>query len=140
MRKNKKPSGPNFLSFLEKGIGLLVDKLFSKSSFAAFPHGEMTQKWQEIEEMDPKMAVIEADKLVDNVLRRAGLQGASMADRIRKTEKLVSRNVYQSMWDAHKIRNGLVHEVDHYVDEFSSRTAVLKMRNYLEALGVFKND
>jgi hypothetical protein len=140
MRKNKNQSGPNFLSFLEKGIGLLVEKLFSKSSFAVLPHGELSGRWQEIERMDPKLAVIEADKLVDTVLRRAGLDGASMADRIRKTEKMVSRPVYQSMWDAHKVRNELVHEVDRHVNEYSSRDAINKMKNYLEALGAFKND
>ena len=140
MRKNQNQSGPNFLSFLEKGIGLLVEKLFSKSSFAVLPHGELSNRWQEIETMDPKIAVIEADKLVDTVLRRAGLDGASMADRIRKTEKMVSRNVYQSMWDAHKVRNELVHEVDRHVNEYGSRDAINKMRNYLEALGAFKNE
>jgi len=139
MKKNQNQTGPNFLSFLEKGIGLLIEKIFSKSSFAVLAHGEISSRWNEIEQMDPKMAVIEADKLVDTVLRRAGLQGASMADRLRQTEKLVSRNVYQSMWDAHKVRNELVHEMDRHVNEYSSRDAISKMRNYLEALGAFKN-
>lgn len=140
MSRRNQNSGPNFLSFLEKGIGLLVEKLFSKNSFAIFSLDEMNARWEDIEQMDPKMAVIEADKLVDTVLRRAGLQGASMADRLRKTEKLVSRNVYQNMWDAHKIRNELVHEVDRHVDHFAARSALDKMKSYLLNLGAFKNE
>ena len=140
MKKKNTNSGPNFLYFIERGVEALVGKLFSKTSFAVFPDGELEQRWDEIENLDAKYSIIEADKLVDNVLRRAGLQGNSMADRLRKTEKMIPRKVYQEMWDAHKLRNQLVHEVDYFVSDDQSRLAIWKMKRYLTTLGAFKDE
>jgi len=139
-KKNKNSQGPNFLIFLEKGVEALVGKLFSKTSFSVFPDGELEERWDETENLDPKYSIIEGDKLVDTVLRRAGLQGNSMADRLRRTEKLVPRRVYQDMWDAHKLRNQLVHEVDYRVESEYAVEALWKMKKYLITLGAFKDE
>jgi len=142
MAKFQKPNNdsPNPLSIFERLIGSWIDKLFSKNHFAVFPKGEIEKRWSEIEKMNPQLAVIEADKLVDTVLKRAGLKGESMADRLRKTEKLIPHFVYQDMWDAHKLRNRLVHEVDHLANHYESQQAIWKMKKYLLTLGVFKNE
>lgn len=140
MSKKQQNQGPNFLFFLEKGVEKLVGKLFAKTSFSVFPEGELEERWQEIEALDAKYSVIEADKLVDSVLKRAGLQGNSMADRLRRTEKLVPRRVYQDMWDAHKLRNEIVHEVDHRTNFNASKEAVWKMKKYLITLGAFRDE
>jgi len=139
-RKNSHNQGPNFLAFLEKGVEALVGKIFSKTSFSVFPQGELERRWQEAEELDSKYSVIEADKLVDTVLKRAGLQGESMADRLRSTEKLVPRRVYQEMWDAHKLRNQLIHEDDYRLNTQYATEALWKMKKYLITLGAFKDE
>lgn len=140
-KKNKKETGgSNFLWLLEKGVELLVSKLFSKNGFGVFPAGELEKRWREVEEMDPKYALVEADKLVDVVLKKAQIEGMSMADRIRKTEKLVPRQVYQDLWHAHKMRNEMVHEMDKYISEDESKNAIWKMKKYLISLGAFKNE
>ena len=140
MDNKKNNQGTNFLYFIEKGVEALVGKLFSKTSFAVFPENELEQRWDEVEGLGGKYSIVEADKLVDTVLRRAGLQGNSMADRLRKTEKMIPRRVYQEMWDAHKLRNQLVHEVDHNVSDDESRLALWKMKRYLITLGAFKDE
>jgi len=139
-RKYDKNQGPNFLLFLEKGVEALVGKLFSKTSFSVFPQGELETRWEEIENLDVKYSIIEADKLVDTILRRAGLEGNSMADRLRRTEKLVPRKVYQEMWDAHKLRNQLVHEDDYQMNNKYFQEALWKMKKYLITLGAFKDE
>jgi hypothetical protein len=140
MSKKNDYQGPNFLSFLEKGVEALVGKLFSKANFSVFPDGELERRWEEIENLDPKYSIIEGDKLVDNVLRRAGLQGNSMADRLRNTQKLIPRKVYEDMWTAHKLRNQLVHEVDYQLRVEAAVGALWKMKKYLITLGAFKDE
>jgi hypothetical protein len=135
-----KENPPSLFSFFEKGVAALVDRLLQKNKFAVFPKGEISQRFQEIETMEPKLAVIEADKLVDSVMKRAGIRGNSMADRLRRCEKLVDRFVYQEMWDAHKLRNHLVHEVDHHATPDEAMQAIWKMKKFLVTLGVFKNE
>lgn len=138
-KRNTSESG--FMLMIEKALGGLIDKLFSRGAgFAVFPSGELTKRWAELESHDPKLAVLEADKLVDEVLKRAGLAGESMAERLRRCENLTDRMTYQEMWDAHKLRNQLAHEVDHRVDGFGLQDAMRKMKKFLLSLGAFKND
>ena len=137
--KNKE-NAPSFFSFFEKSVATLVDRLLQKNKFVVFPKGEISRRFQEIEAMEPKLAVIEADKLVDSVMKRAGIKGNSMAERLRRCEKLVDRFVYQEMWDAHKLRNHLVHEVDHHTTADEAMQAIWKMKKFLVTLGAFKNE
>ena len=139
-RRNVDGVGAPFFSFLEKGIERLFEKIFHpKATFAVFSRGELTSLWQNVEAMEPRLAVIEADKLVDTVLKKAGVEGESFADRLRKVEKLIDRNTYNGMWEAHKARNELVHEINHSVDVSNTHILLSKMKNFLTALGAFKN-
>jgi hypothetical protein len=140
-RKRNQQAGMADTAFqmLEKGFAKLIERIFSKNNFAVYPAGELTRMWQNIESMDPKMALIEADKLVDTVLKKSGVRGESLGERLRNVQKLVSRGAYNDMWEAHKIRNKLVHEFDHGIESRESASAIWKMRRFLTDLGVFKN-
>ena len=124
---------------IEKGFSRVIGLLFARNNFAVYPSGELTRMWADVENHDAKMAVIEADKLVDMILKRAGMAGETMGERLRRTQKLVARGVYNDMWEAHKVRNQLVHEIDHGIDSQKSAQAIWKMKKYLVDLGAFKN-
>lgn len=140
--KNKDDSGFAYsaIQMIEKGLSRVVDLLFAKNNFAVFPKGELSEMWRDVEDLDPKMAVIEADKIVDTVLKRANVRGQSMAERLRNIQRLVSRRVYNDMWEAHKVRNRLVHEFGHRIDVNESANSVWKMKKFLTDLGAFKNE
>jgi len=139
-KRNVDSIGSPIFAMLEKGIERLFDRIFKpKATFAVFAPGELTSLWSNIETMEPKLAVIEADKLADMVLRKAGVRGESMADRLRAVEKTIDRSVYQRMWEAHKVRNELVHEIGHSA-HFDHQAEVAKIKTFLIALGAFKND
>jgi hypothetical protein len=61
-------------------------------------------------DIEVKHAVMEADKLVDHILKLKGYAGESFADRLRAAEKFIDRNTYESLWYAHKIRNQIAHD------------------------------
>lgn len=91
-----------------------------------------TKKWRGVEQamktpdIGPKMAVIEADKLLDNALKKSKFRGETMGERLRSAERALKN--YQAVWDAHKLRNRLVHE-----------DVVLKKRQATSALGAFRS-
>lgn len=58
-----------------------------------------------------KNSVAEADKLVDHVLREMGFPGDNMGDRLRSAEKRFAYSEYNALWQAHKLRNSLAHDV-----------------------------
>ena len=87
-------------------------------------------RWDEIEkhinstrEAEWKFAVIEADKLVDELLKGAGFQGDTMGDRLMNIQpgQLIT---LQNLWEAHKIRNRLVHDTNYFLRYTEAKRAV----------------
>lgn len=91
------------------------------SSLEPAKGGAVQSKWEEIvhhsrssHEAEWKLAIIEADKLIDGLLKSAGYPGETMGDRLMSIEggQLESLN---GLWEAHKIRNKLVHETSYFL-------------------------
>lgn len=70
---------------------------------------------------DPHRRLMEADKVVDHAMKLLGYQG-SFADKLRKAGPCFSD--VQSLWDAHKLRNRLAHEVNVSLSEKDVQRAV----------------
>lgn len=97
-------------------------------------------RWQEIKnhvnsfkESEWKFAVIEADKLVDDVLKSAGFAGESMGEQLMliKPDQLLN---LQYLWDAHKLRNLLVHDASYQITHRQAIWAVEAFENVLREL------
>lgn len=81
----------------------------------------VASKWQEIQQLvgqgKPsacKVAIIEADKLVDYVLKAKVGNDGSMGDRLKRAQKMFPNySDYQNLWSAHKTRNLIAHEATH---------------------------
>ena len=106
-------------------------------------YGGATQsKWEEImrhvgsdREAEWKFAIIEADKLVDDVLKTAGYPGDTMGERLMNVEKgqLLSLD---GLWEAHKIRNKLAHDNNYFLRYAEARRAIQLYEITLQELGV----
>ena len=70
-----------------------------------------------------KQAVIEADKIFDDLLKRNNYRGNDMGDRLKQitSDKLSNIN---EIWQAHKLRNQLVHEPDFQLKEHEARRMI----------------
>ena len=92
------------------------------------------KKWQELEAMlaggssQWTVAVIEADKLLDRVMRSMALPGKDFGERLRFLS--LSRPEIRAVWPAHLIRNRLVHE-SHY--ELERRVALNALKTFERA-------
>lgn len=96
-------------------------------------------KWQEIAStaeqngQSARFAVVEADKLLDYALKKRGYRGETMGDRMRSAGSDFSyRN---DVWEAHKLRNKLVHEAQYEVDQRIVKRAVDQFKQALRDLG-----
>lgn len=58
---------------------------------------------------DPHRKVLEAEKVVDHAMRMLGFHGG-FADKLKKIGPRLSDE--QGVWNAHKLRNRIAHEVD----------------------------
>ena len=97
-------------------------------------------RWQEIRrhvdsfvEAEWKLAVIEADKFVDDVLKTAGFAGESMGERLMLIKPDQIMNL-QYLWDAHKLRNLLVHDANFCLTHQQALFAVNAFESVLKEL------
>lgn len=79
------------------------------------------------------LAIINADKLVDQALRERGIGGATMGERMKTAQATWTRG--DALWDAHKLRNKLVHETDASVSYDQARRALAGYKRALKDLG-----
>jgi hypothetical protein len=83
-------------------------------------------------------AVVAADKLLDYVLRQKGYPGETMGERLREAQGDLSPAVYHNVWQAHKLRNQLVHEVESEVVSFQAKEAIKSFEHALRELGALR--
>lgn len=121
------------------GIKAQIAKLSLRTPEAA-SGGASVSKWEEVmrhlnstREAEWKFAVIEADKLVDDLLKTSGYPGETMGDRLMNIEKGQLESL-EGLWEAHKIRNKLVHDINYFLRYAEARRAVQLFQKTLEEL------
>jgi hypothetical protein len=92
-----------------------VQDVFLKTDI---PKREAKKTWAAIQEHfftggdnDLKVAILEADKVLDEALRGAGIQGNTLGDRLKKLKPSQMSDI-DAIWQAHKLRNQIAHESD----------------------------
>lgn len=83
------------------------------------------------------LAIIEADNFVDDILKKLGMKGEHMADRLDALggEDLVS---IDRLWRAHRIRNALVHTPGFEIGEKDAKEVLSAYESFLKEIGLFK--
>ena len=85
-------------------------------------------------EIELKHAVMESDKLVDQVLKLKKYQGETFADRLRSAENNIDRVLYDQIWQGHKVRNMLAHENGVRISNQELKSAAGKLLNYAKQI------
>ncbi len=80
------------------------------------------------------IAIIEADGFVDSVLRQRHYSGETFADRLAQI-KPHSMETLDRLWDAHRIRNDIVHTPGFQVPADTARIALNNYEAFLHELG-----
>lgn len=84
-----------------------------------------------------KLALIEADSLVDDLLKHLNYPGEHMADRLAKLD----RNDFTTLdrlWNAHRVRNNLVHIADFKISQDKIKGILEDYEAFLKEIGVLK--
>jgi hypothetical protein len=101
-----------------------------------------TSGWKEIvklvesgQESSWRLAVIEADKFFDQVLRRLGYSGENFGERLTQVHPTEIENI-NDVWNAHRVRNSLSHDVNFKLDEGEARKAIAAFEKAMRDLEV----
>lgn len=115
-KRRTESSGSNILTQIGYML-VTVWKYFFKKPGSALDQAKLRTQFAEIEGLlrsndaiHAAQAVVRADSFLDNLMKQVGGQGTSFADRLRSLEKRFSQDIYQQIWNAHKLRNTIAHE------------------------------
>ncbi|MDE1970117.1 MAG: hypothetical protein KGI50_00865 [Patescibacteria group bacterium] len=76
------------------------------------------------DEANMRLAIVDADKLIDSVLKQMGYAGDTMAERLKQITPAQLSSI-QDLWTAHKIRNNIVHDPEHMISQEQARDVIL---------------
>ena len=79
------------------------------------------------------LAVIDADKLLDDALKRLHYKGKTMGERLVSAQHDIGNN--DGVWFGHKLRNRLVHETNVKLTEKTVKEALVGVRSALKDMG-----
>lgn len=103
--------------------------------------GASNARWAEVlkhinsnREAEWKYAVIEADKLIDEILKEAGFPGETLGERLMAIEPGQLATL-EGLWNAHKTRNKIAHDTSYFMRYAEAKKAVEQFEKTLEELG-----
>ena len=148
MAARKRPTQSSEASVVEAvfgGLGQLaklVWQTFRGGSQAVDPKAAQTLQvgWNQVEQhltvpATYALAVSEADKLFDLALKASGIRGQTLGERLKSSERRFSSDLYNQLWNAHKLRNRLAYEVGVLVTPNEVQVAVRVLQQGINQLG-----
>lgn len=81
-------------------------------------------------------AIFEADKLLEWSLGLTGVSGKGLGEKLRNGRKSI-RNI-DDVWNAHKLRNRLAHEMNMQINKYEAVNAVKSFETAIRNLGLLK--
>lgn len=96
------------------------------------------KRWQELQKHCSAkdtwpLAIINADKLLDEALKKRRFKGKAMGERLVDAQRILTDN--DGVWYGHKLRNRLVHESSVKLKEKDVKQALVGFRRALKDLG-----
>jgi len=126
------------ISWPAKKIFLRSKKIRQPEALVSADHEFVRTKLQEIDQLmalgspsNYSKAVLEADKLLDHILKGLRTPGMTMGDRLKASRKRFTDEGYNAAWRGHIVRNELVHNSQFELMDYSARDCI---ENYKKAI------
>jgi hypothetical protein len=112
--------------------------------FTARTYGvsRMVKKWEKIRERldlaseyEHKLAIIEADEILNEILERMGYQGETLREKLKQVAPAQLPNI-ELLQEAHQIRNNIVHDPDYRLSVDQARKTLEVYEEALKSLQV----
>ena len=113
------------------------------ATFRPFGFPKMRRRWQKImqrldadDEAEYKLAIIEADTLLDEMLKKMRLAGNNVDERLEKVTLFMLTSV-EELKVAHRTRSSIVYDVDYRLSLQEARRVLLAYQKAFEQLDFF---
>ena len=82
------------------------------------------------------LVILEADKFTDNALKKLGLPGNTMLERIQALARERNMKTLETFWQAHKTRNEIAHAPNFTLGRHETDHHLASYQKFLKELGV----
>jgi len=123
------------IAALVVAFGLYV-LLYRKQRLSQGDTKKVKENWSKIltqADSQPEQAILNADKLLDFVLKKAGFHG-TLGEKMKAAKSVFSDN--NAIWSAHKLRNRIAHEVDVKLSPQMTKGALSAYKKAFSDLGI----
>lgn len=116
------------------GLLIVLIAFVAKQSRPRIDKAYFQKHWNQIEQETNQLAAIsKADSLLDEALKRLGVKGKTMGERLNNSQAFVKD--INGAWSAHKLRNKLVHEHGYQSSAGEVKRALEQFKNTLKEVG-----
>lgn len=128
-----------FAAIAIAGIGLLALVARGSQRKSRLNRAEFVKRWRQVLALQNQggsgwqLAIIEADKLLDQALQAQGYPGDTMGERLKDARHVLRNN--DGTWQAHKLRNRIAHEQDVRLNRLVVAKALGQFKAALKDLG-----
>lgn len=98
---------------------IILEDLFEFFTYRPYSTRKMVKTWLKImkrlkneRESEYKLAVIEADSMLDTILKNLGYKGETLGERLKLISADIISNI-EKVQEVHRIRNNIVHDPDY---------------------------
>ncbi len=124
-------------------VGSIIAGVVSRRVPRKLKTNYFTAKWQELQQCCKSketwpQAIISADKLLDQALKRRRFKGKSMGERIVAAQRKLSNN--DAVWFGHNLYRKIIDDPEMALKEADVKQALLGIRQALKDLGAFEEN
>jgi hypothetical protein len=112
--------------------------VFGRTTVSSESEDRIKKDWERIKSLikiggpsNLRQALISADRSLDTALRDI-FAGESMGERLKEAKDKFDRPVYNAIWEAHKLRNSVVHEAGFEPPYYQVLQAIENLKKGLE--------
>lgn len=112
-------------------------------TYKAFGTQAFIRRWRKITRLlktatpsEVKLALIEADSLLEEVLERMGYTAPTLGERLKQLKPDDIPNL-DALWEAHRIRNNIVHDPDYRLPLGQAKKAINAYEQAFKGLDLF---
>ena len=148
MRKYRQSWEERIVSGFFSGLWRLISWPFRRKKGKISQYGattvsqeEIQARWQKIEDLAKlqgesrfKQAVLDADNLLDLTIKSMGIRGETMGERLKNAKGKFSQQVYDDLWQAHKLRNEIVHNINYQLVYWQANGALAQIKRGLKEI------
>ena len=111
-------------------------------SWQAYGARQISKQWNRIKkrietgaEADYKLAIIDSEDFLNEVLEKAGYEGKNFEESVQKSGKLLS-SLYNDLMRAHEVRNSIVYAPDFKLSADQAKKALADYESAINAVGL----